>query len=106
MPASRSTQHPNHVRLDLPLIRSRDRLEVGTLTLIRNYSWRFYDDDGHRFAVPQLADVVTISLTGPDGDLVSWREIPAAALLCPQDEQDQDGERRAGEDASQERVPD
>jgi hypothetical protein len=82
----RSTTHPNYVRLDLPLIRSRDRQAVGTLILIRNYSWTFYDDEGRRFAVPQLADMIAISLTGPDGELVSWQEVPAMMLLYPQHE--------------------
>lgn len=81
MSTQRKTDHPNHVRVELPLIRSSDKRDIGTLSLIRNYAWRLYSEDGRRLPTPQLEDVVVITLTNPAGEQVTWLQMPSSALF-------------------------
>lgn len=92
MAGVRSTTHPNHVQVDLPLVRSKDKRDIGVLRLIRTYSWKLYDLNGRRLPTPQLEDVVTISLTNPAGEQVTWLEVPSRALFTELDPEEGRGE--------------
>jgi hypothetical protein len=63
-------------RIDLPLIRKRDRKPVGTLTIVRANYWAFGDDDRRRTGSPKRIDQLLITLTDANGEEVCYFELP------------------------------
>ncbi len=68
-------------RLEIPLLRSRDKKDVGTLTLIRTDSWILYDEAGKRLPIPKSQDTLIVTLSRPDGEQVVYTQIPMSELL-------------------------
>ena len=67
-------------RVDLPLIRKRDRKPVGTLTIVRANHWGFGDDVRHRTGSPKRIDQLLITLTDANGENVAYLEVPMDQL--------------------------
>ena len=67
-------------RIELPLIRKRDRKPVGTLTIIRANHWAFGDDARHRHGTPKRTDQLLITLTDAKGEEVCYLEVPMDQL--------------------------
>jgi hypothetical protein len=68
-------------RLEIPLLRSRDKKDVGTLTLIRTNTWILYDEAGKRLPAPRNQDTLIVSLSRPDGEQIVYTQIPMAELI-------------------------
>jgi hypothetical protein len=83
--APQSTTHPNYVKIDIPLVRSRDKRALGTLSLIRDNVWKLYDDQGQRLVNPVLVDSLIVTLTNATGEHVCWHQVPMNALLSEED---------------------
>jgi hypothetical protein len=79
--APQSTAPPNHVKIDIPLVRSRDNRDLGTLSLIRDNMWKLYDDQDQRLVNPVLVDTLIITLTNAKGEQVCWHQMPMQTLL-------------------------
>ena len=71
-------------RVDLPLLRKRDRKPVGTLTIVRANHWAFGDNVRHRTGSPKRIDQLMITLTDATGEAVCSLELPMDRL--PADE--------------------
>ena len=67
-------------RVDLPLIRRRDRKAVGTLTIVRANHPAFTDEEGSRRANPVRIDQLLITLTDVKGETISYFEVPMDRL--------------------------
>ena len=67
-------------RVDLPLIRKRDRKPVGTLTIVRANHWQMTDAGGKRHASPVRADQLLLTLTDAKGHEVCYLEVPMDQL--------------------------
>ena len=78
-------------RVDLPLIRKRDRTRVGTLTIVWANHWAFRDDNRHRTGSPKRIDQLLITLTHAKGEVISYFEIPMQQLPA-----DEEGSPRCG----------
>ena len=59
-------------RVDLPLIRTRDRTPVGTLTIVWVNHWSFADDVGKRRESPIMLDQLLITLTDAKGEEIAY----------------------------------
>jgi hypothetical protein len=68
------------MRVDLPLIRRRDRKPVGELTLIRTMHARFTDDEGKHLPSPVNEDTLIIYLRNPTGEEICCLTVPMAKL--------------------------
>lgn len=68
-------------RVEIPLLRSTDKRDVGTLTLIRTDTWILYDDAGRRLPAPRHQDTLIVTLNRPDGEQVIYTQIPITELL-------------------------
>ena len=70
-------------KVELPLIRKRDKRTVGTLTLIRtDHTW-FTDRDGQQLPSPQKLDSLIAVLRAPDGEEISYDYIRMTDLDGP-----------------------
>jgi hypothetical protein len=67
-------------RIDLPLIRRRDRKNVGTLTIVRASHPAFTDETGARRANPVRLDQLLITLTEATGEEVTALQVPMNRL--------------------------
>jgi hypothetical protein len=67
-------------RIDLPLIRKRDRKPVGTLTIVRANHPAFTDEHGARRSNPARIDQLLITLTDTKGETVAYLEVPMDQL--------------------------
>jgi hypothetical protein len=67
-------------RVDLPLIRRRDRKPVGTLTIVRANHPAFTDETGARRTNPIRIDQLLITLTDAKGETVGYFEVPMERL--------------------------
>jgi hypothetical protein len=67
-------------RVDLRLIRKRDRKPIGMLTIVRTNHWRFANDDGERIPNPIRTDQLLITLTDAKGEEIAYLEVPMDQL--------------------------
>jgi hypothetical protein len=67
-------------RIDLPLIRRRDRKNVGTLTIIRSNHPAFTDEHGARRSNPVRIDQLLIMLSDATGETVCSLEVAMERL--------------------------
>jgi hypothetical protein len=67
-------------RVDLPLVRKRDRKPVRTLTIVRANHWAFGDDARHRTGSPKRIDQLLITGRHPKGETVAYLEVPMDQL--------------------------
>lgn len=72
---------PTYRRLEIPLLRSRDKRAVGTLTLIRADTWILYDEHGRRLPSPRNQDTLIVTLAKPDGEQIVYTQIPMSELM-------------------------
>ena len=71
---------PDYRQVDIPLVRSRDKVSVGNLKLIRTKTWVLYDENGRRLAVPKHQDTLIVTLARPGGEQIVWTQMPFAEL--------------------------
>jgi hypothetical protein len=67
-------------RVDLPLIRQRDRKPVGTLNIIRTNHASFADEHGTRRPTPVVMDHLLICLKDAKGEEVTALAVPMEQL--------------------------
>lgn len=67
-------------QVDIPLVRSKDKVPVGNLRLTRTKTWVLYDENGRRLAVPKHQDTVIVTLARPSGEQIVWTQLPFAEL--------------------------
>ena len=70
-------------KVEVPLIRTRDRKPVGTLRLIRTMHTAFADRDSQHAAVPKPADTLIIYVLSATGEKVCVLTVPMADLDGP-----------------------
>jgi hypothetical protein len=75
------TSDPNYRRIELPLVRRKDKAPIGTLTIIRTNVWQFYDRDGRRNAVPKRQETLIFTIQNPSGEEISFNQLAASDLM-------------------------
>jgi len=71
---------PDYRQVDIPLVRSKDKVPVGNLKLIRTKTWLLYDENGRRLAVPRHQDTLIVTLARPGGEQIVWTQMPFSEL--------------------------
>jgi hypothetical protein len=80
MPVSQASD-PNYRRIELPLVRRKDKVPIGTLTIIRTNVWQFYDREGRRNAVPKRQETLIFTIQNPKGEEISFNQLAASDLV-------------------------